>query len=157
MNKIIICGPGGSGKDELKKRFIDKGFNPSISYTTRPKRSKEIEDVDYHYTNDENFKHLIKTNQIFEYNIFNDWYYGTHIDSFKLYDIFIMTPNTINNLPINIRNKSIVFYLNIDENIRFKRLSSRNDSDDVQRRINADKEMFNNFSNYDIVITNPNF
>jgi guanylate kinase len=52
--KIIIVGPGGSGKDFLRKKMVDKGFEYGVSFTSRPPREGEKEGIDYYYR-DEDF------------------------------------------------------------------------------------------------------
>ena len=55
------------------------------------------------------------------------------------------------------RKNSFIIYLDIDERIREIRLSNRNDADSVDRRLKADKEMFENFNDYDLRISKPDF
>jgi guanylate kinase len=155
--RIIICGGGGSGKDLLKQRFIDKGYIPSVSYTTRPIRDGEVDGEDYFFVTERTFQKLIGEGVFQEYKIFRDWFYGTHISDFTLADIFIMTPSAIEELPKDIRDSSIVFYIDIDESIRGKRLMDRNDVDSVKRRLQADREMFEYFCDYDVRINSPTF
>ena len=47
--KIIIVGPGGSGKDFLRKKMVEKGFSYGISFTSRPPRKGEEEGKDYFF------------------------------------------------------------------------------------------------------------
>ena len=47
--KIIIVGPGGSGKDFLRKKMVNKGFKYGVSFTSRPPREGEEEGIDYYY------------------------------------------------------------------------------------------------------------
>jgi guanylate kinase len=156
-NRIIICGGGGSGKDHLKQRFINKGFKPSISYTTRPPREDEINGKDYIFLDVNKFKEMIEDGKFYEYKLFNNWYYGTIHEEFNTSDIFIMTPPAIELLSKEIRETSMIVYIDIDESIRAKRLANRNDADSVKRRILADREMFEFFTDYDIIIRDPNF
>ena len=76
---IIISSPSGAGKTTICKFLIKKLNNVdlSISYTTRNKRSNEIDGKDYHFVSIEKFNRLIKENNFYEYaNIFDN-YYGT--------------------------------------------------------------------------------
>lgn len=155
--RIIICGHGGSGKDYLKNKFVEKGFNPSISFTTRKARVGEIDGIDYYYCTNEQFNSMIKNQELYEYKEFRGWFYGTSLKEFYSSDIFIMTPPSIKELSKKDRKNSFVIYLDIDERIRKMRLSSRNDVDSVDRRLKADKEMFENFSDYDLKIVEPDF
>ena len=158
MNKrIIIVGHGASGKDELKTRFINKGYTPSVSFTTRLPRKNEVDGVDYIFIKDRKFDEMVSNGEFYEHNVFNKWCYGTHKSDFDGTDIFIMTPNSIEQLPKDIRDSSIVIFIDIDENIRAKRLSNRNDADDVKRRLQADRDMFFGFTDYDLRIENPTF
>ena len=156
-SRIIIVGAGGSGKDHLKQRFIDKGYKPSVSYTTRPPRDGEIEGVDYHFINEGAFKSLIKCGEFFEFREFNSWYYGLSNVDFKISEVMIMTPPSIHQLPKEIRETSFIIYIDIPEEIRIKRLSNRNDADSIKRRVTTDREMFDCFVNYDLRISDPNF
>lgn len=158
MNKrIIICGHGGSGKDYLKNKLVEKGFNPGISFTTRKPRVGEIDGVDYYYCSDEKFNSMIKNQELYEYKEFRGWFYGTSLKEFYSAEIFIMTPPSIKELSKKDRKKSFIIYLDIDERIRKMRLSSRNDVDSVDRRLKADREMFEDFNDYDLKIVEPDF
>lgn len=156
-SKIIICGPAASGKDTLKKRLSDRGFNCSVSCTTRPSREGEIDGKDYHFLSEDEFKKQIEENAFLEWDNFNNWYYGTHKERFNDSQVFIMTKSGIDTLTKEQRKISFVIYLDIPEEIRIKRLKERNDADDPYRRLEADKKDFKNFKNYDLKITDTNF
>ena len=155
--RIIIVGAGGSGKDYLKNKLVERGFRPSISYTTRNPRAGEIEGIDYYYCNIEKFNSMIDNKELYEYKEFRGWFYGTSLKEFYSSEIFIMTPPSIRELSKKDRKNSFIIYLDIDERIRKMRLSNRNDVDSVDRRLNTDKEMFENFSDYDLKIVEPDF
>lgn len=155
--RIVIVGHGGSGKDYLKQRFINKGFKPSVSCTTRPPRQGEENGKDYHFVTKEEFQTKVDENLFFEYQEFRGWGYGTTRKEFDTADIFIMTPPAIKELSKEDRDSSLVIFIDIDEKIRGKRLSDRNDADSVERRIKADREMFDGFFDFDIRITDPTF
>ena len=156
-SRIILVGAGGSGKDHLKQRFIDKGFKPSVSHTTRPPRSGEVEGKDYFYIDSGIFHEMLKGGEFYEFKNFNGWFYGVTNDNFNESDLFIMTPPAIKEMSPEIRATSFVIYLDVPEEVRAKRLASRNDADDVARRIRVDREMFDCFVDYDMRISDPNF
>ena len=55
-------------------------------------------------------------------------------------------------------NNPIIIYFDIDESVRRQRMLERNmPGDSVERRIEADRKDFENFTNYDLKITNPDF
>ena len=75
----ILSSPSGVGKTTLTKKIHQKynSFKISVSHTTRPARSNEVEGVDYHFINIKNFKKLINQGEFYEYaKIFGN-YYGT--------------------------------------------------------------------------------
>lgn len=155
--KIIIVGKGGSGKDFLKSKFIERGFTKSISCTTRPRRTNEIADVDYNFIPKANFELMIQKDMFQEWDIFNGWYYGTTRKVWDESQIFIKTPRGVEKISKEDRVNCFIIYLDIGINIRTKRLSERQDADDVVRRVNADAIDFENFTDYDLRITNPDF
>ena len=155
--RIIIMGGGGSGKDYLKNKLINRGFRPEISYTTRPIREGEVDGVTYHYVTKKNFLNMAKHNSFVQYKNFRSWWYGTHKNDWNNKDIFIMTPEGLETLTKKDRSSSFVIFIDIAEDIRRKRLEKRNDADDVQRRLKADREQFENLTDYDMIIKNPEF
>jgi guanylate kinase len=153
--KIIIVGPGGSGKDFLRKKMVERGFDYGVSFTSRPSREGEKEGIDYYYR-DINFFESNK--DIFlELQEFNDWKYGISKEEFSIKNLFILSPAGIKSLPKSFRADSFVIYLNPAEDTRVKRLQERNDADDTERRLIADQKDFFEFSDYDIMITNEDF
>jgi guanylate kinase len=69
-----------------------------------------------------------------------------------------MTPSGISKLKPEDRENALIIYLNPPKDIIAERLIERSDkSDAIQRRIEADDIDFNDFKDYDIMITNPNF
>ena len=51
---LVIIGKTASGKTTLCEKMIKEyGFNPIITYTTRPMRKGEEEGKTYHYITDE--------------------------------------------------------------------------------------------------------
>jgi guanylate kinase len=90
MKKIIIVGPGGSGKDFLRKKLVQRGFTYGISHTSRPPRNGEQEAVDYYFTTDEYMKN--NKDQFLELQTFNGWKYGISLLEFSENDIFILAP-----------------------------------------------------------------
>jgi guanylate kinase len=150
--KIIIVGPGGSGKDFLRKKFTDKGFTYGVSFTSRPPRQGEVEGVDYFFRDEDFFK---ANHDIFlELQVFNGWYYGISKGEFEVKDLFILSPSGLKCLSQEDRNRSMVIFLNPDLALRKERINQRNDADSTERRIIADNEDFFEFSDYDMVIKN---
>lgn len=153
--KIIIVGPGGSGKDHMRKIMESRGFTYGISFTSRPKRKGEKEGKDYFFRDEQFFQ--VNKGIFLEVQKFNGWYYGISKGEFEAKDLFILSPAGLKSLPKSLRKKSFVIYVNPSLEIRKKRLGERNDADDVERRIIADEKDFSSFSDFDIMVTNEDF
>jgi guanylate kinase len=162
MNKksrIILCGKGAAGKDHLRKILEGRGFRYGVSYTTRPPREGEIDGMDYYFLDETEFEDLIHQGFFYEYVTFNGWYYGTSKDQWYITDdVFVMTPTGIRKLHAADRKSSFIIYIDIPIEVRRERLSIRNDnSDSIDRRLMADEKDFENFTDFDIKITDHNF
>ena len=155
--KILVVGHGGSGKDFLVHKLINRGFKKCISHTTRPKRKNESDKKDYYFISEKKFKENISNNSFIEYQVFNTWYYGISKKEFDECDVLIVTPHFIKQLSKKYRDNCFIIYIDIDENIRRNRLNKRNDSDSTDRRIFEDKKLFDNFCDYDLKIKNTDF
>lgn len=156
--RIILVGKGGSGKDYARKKLESFGLKYCASHTSRPPRDGEIDGIDYHFISyDEAIEKINEGNFFYESVVFNGWIYGTSNFEFDKSDLFIMTPKGISKLIDLDRKESAIFFLDIDEKTRRKRLSERRDADTVERRIQADEKDFENFINYDYRITDPEF
>ena len=156
--RIILVGKAASGKDYIRKTFEAQGFKYAVSYTTRPPRPDEIAGQDYFFIKQPDAQDMIDKCEFYEWVVFNGWIYGTTKKQFYNDDIFIMTPAGLNQLSEDDRKTSTVIYLDIDEEVRKQRLLERKmPGDSVERRLEADREDFKNFKNYNIKITNQNF
>lgn len=151
MIKVIIAGKGGSGKDYLRKMLEEVGYTYCKSYTTRPIREGEENGKDYIFIEE---KDIPKEEDLYESVYFNGWFYGTPKKEFQKSNLFIMTPKGISSLKEEDRKKSIIIYVNADEETRRIRMGERKDADDVERRIEADEQDFKNFNDFDITINN---
>ena len=75
---IVVSGPAGSGKGTVNSQLIATGdFVFSVSATTRPPRPGEINGVNYHFIDREEFQRRIDENGFLEYTTYCDNYYGT--------------------------------------------------------------------------------
>jgi guanylate kinase len=78
---VVISGPSGVGKDTVIKRLLelDPNVKYSVSYTTRPPRSGEVDGVDYRFVNREAFERRIREGALLEYATYDGHLYGTPI------------------------------------------------------------------------------
>lgn len=79
---LIISGPAGTGKgtvcNELLKRNDDIVF--SVSATTRKPRIGEIDGVNYHFIEEEEFETMIEKDEFLEHAYVHTNHYGTPKD-----------------------------------------------------------------------------
>jgi dephospho-CoA kinase len=69
-----------------------------------------------------------------------------------------MTPTGLSHIDEVSRKQSFVIFIDIAEDVRRQRMLARDmPGDSVERRLEADRLDFENFSNYDIRITNHDF
>jgi hypothetical protein len=86
------------------------------------------------------------------------WYYGITNEEFEKSQVIIMTPGEFNDISPEQRKDCFVVYLDIDRGVRESRLSNREDKNDsIKRRLDADEIDFQNFNDYDLKITDPDF
>ena len=157
IKRVILVGHAASGKTHLAEDLIEMGYQFPLTYTTRPARTGEIDGVHYHFVSEEIFKEKIAADEMYEYVIFNSWYYGRTKKDFYAGNLLIMTPAGVSQMSEEDRKSSFIIYLNIDEDIRKERLSERNDADSTDRRLKADYEDFKDYTDFNYVISNPNF
>ena len=80
---IILSGPSGVGKNCVRQEIMKSGklsLNYSISMTTREKREKEIDGVDYYFVSEEEFQKNIDKGNFLEWATFVGHRYGTPKD-----------------------------------------------------------------------------
>ncbi|MGM9632499.1 MAG: guanylate kinase [Eubacteriales bacterium] len=75
---IVVSGPAGSGKGTVNSQLIATGdFVFSVSATTRAPRPGEINGVNYHFIDKEEFQRRIDDDGFLEYTTYCGNYYGT--------------------------------------------------------------------------------
>ena len=76
---VILSGVAGSGKDTIKKEIMKRMENvKSIpSYTTRMPRPGDVPGETYIFLSKEEFEEKIRNEEIYEYDIHHNHYYGT--------------------------------------------------------------------------------
>lgn len=156
MYKIIaLCGKSGAGKDSLMMAVfshLEKYLNPIISHTTRPRREKEIADESYHFVSEDEFLTLIDENKMLETTSFNNWYYGTSIDSLSndKINIGVFNPDGIMSLLEDDRIKLEIYYITAKGKTRLIRQLNREENpnvDEIIRRYSADEIQFQKMNN----------
>lgn len=154
MNKrIILVGPTASGKNFIKEKFGEKGFKLDVSYTTRPIREGEKDNLDYHFIFRERFEEMILLERFYEWIQYGDNYYGTGLKEWEECDVFIMETDGINKIKPEDRKNSLVIFINTPIGTRIKRMKERGwNNEKIYERVLIDQKKFKDFNNYDIEI-----
>ena len=73
---VVISGPSGVGKDTVVDRMQERGlpFHFVVTATTRTRRSKEVEGVDYVFLSQADFKGMLEAGEFIEHALV----YGEH-------------------------------------------------------------------------------
>ncbi len=74
---IVLSGPSGVGKDAILSRLkaTEKQVRFITTLTTRARRPKEVDGVDYTFISKETFENLLKNSELLESaNVYGNWY-----------------------------------------------------------------------------------
>lgn len=143
MNKIItLTGCSGSGKDTILNALlrIHPNLKKIISYTNRPMRSGETQNVSYHFTTYDNMKYKIRNNDFVDHRVYNvisqddlgieEWIYGIPVGEVIKDGIKIVILDL--NGTINVQRycyqqdiECISYYIDCEPRIRLKRSLNR--------------------------------
>ncbi len=163
---VILSSPSGVGKTTITKKIQQKynNFKISVSHTTRPPRSNEIDGVDYNFISEKKFEELIKADAFYEYAKIFDNYYGTlkeNVDKMMkkndiIFDIDWQGTKQLSKFK---ELKLIKLYLITDSKEELKkRLLNRdqNTKEEVEKRFNSFEEDVKHWNDYDYIIINKN-
>ena len=75
---IVLSGPSGVGKDAVLVRMRELGrpFHYVVTATTRPRRAKEKNGIDYHFLSQEESQQMIREGRLLEWAEVYGNYYG---------------------------------------------------------------------------------
>jgi len=74
---LVLSGPSGAGKDSVLTRMkeLDIPLEFIVTVTTRPRRPREKNNVDYHFISEENFQKMLQEKELLEWaNVYGNWY-----------------------------------------------------------------------------------
>ncbi len=76
---LVISGFSGAGKGTIVKGIMEKkkGYKLSVSATTRKPRNNEVDGESYYFVSEDEFKRMIKDDELLEWATFVNNYYGT--------------------------------------------------------------------------------
>ena len=163
---VILSSPSGVGKTTITKKIQQKynSFKISVSHTTRPPRSNEVNGVDYHFVTNKQFEKLINKDQFYEHaKIFNNRYgtlkknvdNGIHNNDI-IFDIDWQGTKQLTKFK-NLKLIKIYLIAENKEELK-KRLIKRNQntSNEVEKRFKSFNDDVKHWKDYDYVIINKN-
>ncbi len=166
---VLLSGVSGAGKDTIKKALIEKMENVESlpSYTDRSPRANDTPGVTYNFVTTEEFENMIKREELYEYSVHHEHYYGT---SKKLLNDKIangkiivkdIEVNGVENLIRILRKdvKIVTIFLRVPKEELQKRLEQRIDKlsiKEIQTRLNRFDFEESKIGMYDYVIKNNN-
>ena len=163
---VILSSPSGVGKTTITKKIQQKypNFKISVSVTTRPPRSNEVEGVDYFFVSKKKFENYISKSKFYEYaEIFGN-YYGTLketvdkslLESDLIFDIDWQGTKQLSSFK-KLNPIKIFLVPHIKEELK-KRLINRNQNtnEEVEKRFKAFDEDIKYWKDYDYIIINKN-
>lgn len=76
---LVLSGPSGAGKGTVCRALLkeEPRLQLSVSVTTRPPRTQEVDGADYFFVSRERFAQMIAQDELLEWAGVYDYYYGT--------------------------------------------------------------------------------
>jgi len=81
---LVLVGPSGTGKTTLARALLEAkpaAFSFSVSATTRRKRDKEADGVDYRFVSRDAFERMVNRGEMAEWALVHGELYGTPLSS----------------------------------------------------------------------------
>ena len=162
---IVLSSPSGAGKTTLVQMLSKMDdYEVSISHTTRHPRPNEINNKDYYFVQEDEFKRLINNQEFLEYaKVFSNFYGTTRtpvIDKLNkgknvLFDIDWQGADQIKNKKLDYKLVTF-FILPPSKEVLFERLSNRDMKDKliVEERMKQFGRDVLHWINYDYVVIN---
>ena len=141
---IVLAGASASGKTEVAKELAKKyGITKVITTTTRNIRVGEVNGRDYFFVSKERFEEMIQEGRFVEHTLYNGNYYGSTKDQIADNRSVVIDLQGLKSYSALNDKRIVTFYLSTSEDVRFKRMLERGDSEaDAHRRIENDRRIF---------------
>lgn len=164
MRMIILVGESASGKSTIEKILAEKyGYKKTVSYTTRSPREGEVNGVDYHFINEDEYIERFNADFFAETGSYNGWFYGTTKDQYCKNTVCVLTPHGLrqikksfgDNREMNIKS----FYIKVPRRNRLIKILQRGDEiEEAIRRNQSDVGQYDGIEDeVDFVIENDDY
>ncbi|RJQ52786.1 MAG: guanylate kinase [Nitrospiraceae bacterium] len=161
---FVISAPSGAGKSTLCRELLRKvsRLKLSVSYTTRPPRKGEVNDVHYTFAGEKKFMNMIHKGEFAEWAKVHGNFYGTSLRRLKKiskegYDILLdIDVQGAGQLRKTCRSAVYIFILPPSLKILKQRLADRKTEDEetISMRLERAKDEIAGHKDYDYVIIN---
>lgn len=161
---FVVSAPSGAGKTTLCQKVsnIIPNLKHSVSYTTRPPRKEEINNIHYTFVSKKKFKAMIQRGEFVEWAVVHGNLYGT--SKKRLEELskngcdIILDIDTSGAAQVRSKFKDAVYIFILPPSLKVleERLRGRmtESDEEIKKRINRAKEEIADYRNYDYVITN---
>jgi guanylate kinase len=164
----VISGPSGVGKTTLSNRLLSSidHITRSISFTSRDKRSDEVDFKDYFFIGKDDFIKKIEKGDFIEWVKIYENYYGTDTDSLhellsnKNDVLMVIEPHGAFKIKEIFNDKSVLIYILPPDELELKRrLENRapmTPHENLAKRLGSVNDEMKLVSRYDHAIININ-
>ena len=166
-NLFIIAAPSGCGKTSLVEALIknSKNLYVSVSHTTRPPRSDEINGINYYFVSIDEFEEMIKNNAFVEHATVFDNHYGSSAKLIKekldegIDVILEIDWQGARQVKINMPNAISIFILPPSKEALLGRLQQRAQDNDatINKRMSDAQNQMQHFNEFDYLVINDDF
>ena len=142
---IVLVGASASGKTEIaKKLFQTYHYHKCITTTTRPMRSYERQDIDYHFLTEDQFDQRLAEDAFYEVSMYHHFRYGIQKKDVLSNGVVIVEPQGANTLVKKAKKNVFIVYVDTSEAMRKTRMLARGDEpSNVESRLQHDRLAFN--------------
>ena len=166
-NLFIIAAPSGCGKTSLVEALIKNAKNlyVSVSHTTRPPRSDEINGINYYFVSINEFEEMIKNNAFVEHAMVFGNHYGSSSQLIRekldegIDVILEIDWQGARQVKENMPNSVSIFILPPSHEALLGRLQQRAQDNDatINKRMSDAKNQMQHFNEFDYLIINDDF
>ncbi len=164
---FMVSAPSGAGKTSLLKALLeqDEMLHVSASFTTRPRRSEEVDGRDYHFVDHKDFLQKVEDGSFLEHAKVFDNYYGTDrkevFDQLEQgYDVILEIDwQGARQIRSSVSETISIFILPPSEEVLHQRLMARGQDHDevIERRMRDAKAQISHYSEFDYLVVNDDF